>query len=192
MADTFARAAFTYDVVPGSSAPIVSTFDFAIGTPVGASEVAVLHAELTDAWDNNVALVMSSTSQSGHLDLTYVTGSVVIDLTGPLSDGIDTVHDVAWAGASFRVIKDAVRPPRGKPGSFYIGGLRENYDYAGAIDPTVYAGVQGHMDDFFSDLSALTDFAPVVRRNVGGSPTRNDVLSLSVAPTMTFMQRRYR
>jgi hypothetical protein len=48
------------------------------------------------------------------------------------------------------------------------------------------------MDDFFSDLSALTDFAPVVRRNVGGSPTRNDVLSLSVAPTMTFMQRRYR
>lgn len=192
MADTFARCAFTYDVTAGGTPPIVSTLDFAIGHDADLSEVVALANDVRDSWNTNIAPALSVITSSGHLDVHYANTTYVLDVTVAIDSGADTVHDEALAGASYRVVKVAPRPPRGKPGAMYLGGIKDNWSADGTIDPTVASAVQGRLDDFSTDILGLTDWFPVVRRNVGGTPSRSAIAALSLAPSVSFLQRRYR
>ena len=74
----------------------------------------------------------------------------------------------------------------------YIGGLRTTWDSDGVIVTEVASAVQDRLDDWGAALIALDPWRPVIVRKINGVGHQDDIGSFSLAPTISFLRRRYR
>lgn len=97
-------------------------------------------------------------------------------------------------GASMRAIKVGNRPAGGRRGSMFWPGVSGAITSGnGALDSTPRTNMRTALEDLREDIEASAAGAYIVQRhNVAGSESSTAVVDWEIAPTLTWMQRRYR
>jgi hypothetical protein len=190
MIEDTARVSWVYETGTGGTPPYVTSMDFANDAAPDAGDLGALLVGCQDAWNDNITQFISNTLGGGHADGLYQRSADVLEGTVPIDDGDDGAGSLETMGFSYRVIKIGARPTGGRRGSMFIMGAQtDGFDGTGAISS---GAIQGAVNDFFVALQGITDWHPIQTHNVGGTPTVSTVLSLSLAPTVSFLRRRYR
>ncbi len=192
MATSLAQITVKYEAVAAGTAPFENVLDFGTDATMDATTLQDLLDGFQVAWDDQIAPILSSGSSGGSAKISAVVGGVVFEATAALGTGGDGVGSNAVGGFAYRILKHAPRPPKGKPGAFYLGGIRSNWSSAGVVDTSEVSAINGRLSDFYDALVAIDSWDLVVKRMVDGSSSTSYVTGLSVAPTISFLQRRYR
>lgn len=97
-------------------------------------------------------------------------------------------------GASIRAIKLGSRPAGGRRGSMFWPGVSGTATQAtGALDATPRTNIGLALNDLRDDIEAAVAGAYLKQLHVvDGSPSETAVTDFSIAPTISWLQRRYR
>lgn len=192
MATSLAQITVKYEAVAAGTAPFENVLDFGTDDVMDATSLQDLLDGFQDSWDDQIAPILSSGTSGGSAKISAVVGGVVYEATAALGTGGDSVGANAVGGFAYRILKKAPRPPRGKPGSFYLGGIKANWSSGGVVDSSELAAINTRLSDFYDALVAIDSWDMVVKRMVDGSSSTSYVTGLSCSPTVSFLQRRYR
>lgn len=178
--------------IPGGSAPYKTGFDVEVnlssdGDNVVGAAVAWWEAATTFRGYLASALGIPTVTLVGEFS-GVVTEWATVAATPPSG----SVPDLP--GASIRAIKIGNRPAGGRRGSMFWPGVSGSITSGnGALDSTPRTNIRTALEDLREDLEASAAGVYIVQRhNVAGSESTTAVVDWDVAPTLTWMQRRYR
>lgn len=185
-----ARISWVYEAGSGGTPPYVTSLDFINDDAVDDGDAGVLLSGCETAWNTHITQFISATLGGGHVDVVYQRSTDVFEGSVPIDDGDDAADSLETMGFSFRVVKNGARPTGGRRGAMYIMGARgDSFNGNGTITST---GIQTALDDFFTDLVAISGWHPITVHKIDEVESITTVLSLSLAPTISFLRRRYR
>lgn len=97
-------------------------------------------------------------------------------------------------GVSVRVVAGGNRPYGGRRGAWYLPGLEAaGADEHGVLNGTYRTNIQTWMDNILTAVATAVSPAEVVTlHNINGTETFTVVPDCTVAPTVSFLRRRYR
>lgn len=165
-------------------------------------DVPASTSELVDAMEAWEAWWESATTFIGYFDA----GLGVSTLTGTgVFGGVVFEHQIAnlsaptgldpeLGGVSARAIKLGNRPEGGRRGSMFWPGLENSaHSSSGALVGSTAADLNAGLETLLSDLEASAVGLTVVQsHNVAGDTSTTVVTGFDIAPTVSFLNRRYR
>jgi len=187
-----AHASFTFPGNPGfGSGPFVTGFDFSCDSAVDCQSTM----ENLDEWWT--AATAFRNTLDGDL------GTPVISTSGTFGGdefefAMTATDDPAGSapslpGASLRAIKLANRPRGGRRGSMFWPCLEAeqygtNGELAGTMEPIASTALNG----LLASIAVVTGQTMVQVHVIGGVTSTAEVTSWAIAPTVSFLNRRYR
>ena len=186
------HAKFTFPgSLPLTSGPYVTGFDFE--APDESAMASVL-SDL-DAWWT------AATAFRNLLDVAL--GTPELSASGEFSSGtfdlLTTATDTpggsapALPGASLRAIKLANRPRGGRRGSMFWPGLESTaYDPQGELEALTISTADLALTNLVGIVAGTTGAEMVQVHVIGGVTTVSPVFDFTIAPTVSYLNRRYR
>ena len=193
MVDSFAQVAFEYATYPGGTPPFVTTMDFVTSEPVDDTNLTELVTACQSGWNDQITVFIDNQLGGGSVTAKAVYLDIVFEASLPLDDGGDGAGAAMTPGTSYRAIKGSQRPSGGKPGCMYLPQPRtDGVNADGTLKTASLPDLNDALGNFLTDLNGATDWSAVVRRKVGGDTFTTFVSSLFMAPTVSFLRKRYR
>lgn len=191
---TTVRVDFTFNAGPSGTTPPLKTglWVFSADDDVAGTRTAV------EAWWNAAttfrgyfASAMGTPTITGR----GVVGGIVTETSGTGSAPSGSAPDLP--GAALRAIALGSRPEGGRyPSMFWPCVSGSVTDAAGALGSTERTNADSALTQLITDLKVATPgserFWCAVHRIGGGSTTITEVTSISIASTLSWLQRRYR
>jgi hypothetical protein len=174
--------------------PFVTGFDYEVPGGTGDQEDVV--GALSALWASGMATFkgyFSSELGAGYIrSIGDFSGSIVEYFSGALAAPTGSPADLP--GCSLRGLKVASRPAGGRRGSMFWPLLEASaYDGAGTISGTPRTDLIAGLELIRTTVEAAVVGAVMVQKHVvGGTTTYSQVTEMSIAPTVTYMNRRYR
>lgn len=183
---------FTFNSGPaGSTPPLKTSLDFQCGSALDMETIvgdvdewwtaaADMRGQLSDAMDKPIISaigVFSGVAVEYSLEAATATSGTAPDLPG----------------ASLRAIKLGNRPPGGRRGSMFWPGLSGSATAAdGTVDAPDAAVFKAALDGLLAAIEITAGAYATQVHNVGGVASDTAITEFSIAPTLSFLQRRYR
>jgi len=184
---------FNWDSPSTGTGPFKTGFDYEVPGGSGDQEDV---ADAVKLWWNGAstfrgyfyaALATGTVTSVGEFG-----GSVIEYDAGTISLATGLAPDLP--GCSMRAIKTASRPAGGRRGSMFWPLLEGTaYDSDGIISGTPLSDLSAGVEAMRAAVEAAVVGAVIVQKHVvSGVETTNQVTAMHCAPTVSFLQRRYR
>lgn len=175
----------------GSTPPFKTGLDFEC---VSALDMENVLSDVDDWWTAALDFrnLLQSTMGKPTITVGGVFSGIAVEYSIEAASGPGgTTPDLP--GVALRCIKLGNRPPGGRRGSMFWPGLEGPATGAtGAVEPADMATAKAALDGLLAAIEQTTGAYGVQRHNVGGVASATAVTEFSIAPTLTWMQRRYR
>jgi hypothetical protein len=188
------RAEFVFPTPEAGTGPFEFGFAFATTDDEPTTTPDEVADFMVSNWTDTMRDLIWEGAGAPQLVLTFgiPDGEIVHTTACPAPTG---AHQPGPGGASLRVVISAPRPPKARNNAFYLP-LPEatTFDVNGLTSGGAKSSITAWAEDNLSGFSA-TDFTWVALHQVGG-PTADihqvPVVGASLAPTVSFLRRRYR
>jgi hypothetical protein len=167
--------------------------DFVTSDPIDGTSITELVTAAQSGWNDQIIVFLDNQLGGGQVDAKGVYLDIVFEASLPLDDGDDGAGAAMTPGTSYRAIKGSQRPAGGKPGAMYLPQPRtDGVNADGTLKTSSIGDLNAALTNFLSDINGATGWSAVVRRKVGGDTFTTFVDSLFMAPTVSFLRKRYR
>jgi len=189
----FPRLTFKWPYATIGTPPFTMGFNF--GESTSSGDLADVVSDVATWWAAQTTLLGYLTQELGPLYLEAVgeyAGLVVVEESAALA--APTGSPVDLPGVSVRLLLEGNRPRGGRKGCMYLPGLEgAGADETGTLNGTYKSNIDAAFTAMLTAVEASFAGAGIYTlHNVDGTPSQNVITDISVANTVSWLQRRYR